>query len=79
MFVLLGILRRLGFYIAYKKLSSPSQSCKFLGILLDSASMEARLPKEKLDKLNAELAFFVDKKRTTLRQLQHLTGILCHA
>ena len=76
---LLKILRKLGFYIAYKKLSTPSQQCKFLGIILDSVNLEARLPDEKLIKLHKELEFFRGKKRATLRQIQRLTGVLCHA
>ena len=43
MFGLMDLLRGLGFYIAYKKLSPPSQSCRFLGIDLDSIHGEARL------------------------------------
>ena len=76
---LIAILRRLGFHIAYKKLSPPSQSCRFLGIELDSVALEARLPEDKIIKLHKELKFFSGKKRATLRQLQRLTGVLCHA
>ena len=76
---LLRVLRRLGFYISYKKLSPPAQSCRFLGIILDSVQQEARLPVDKMSKLHSELPYFSGKKRATLRQLQELTGILCHA
>ena len=55
---LMVILRRLGFHIAYKKLSPPSQRCRFLGIELNSVACEARLPHEKVLKLQQEIAFF---------------------
>ena len=77
--VLMSLLRKLGFYISYKKLLPPSQSCKFLGVILDSVNLECSLPQEKMDKLSKELAFFNGKKRATLHQLQRLTGTLCHA
>ena len=76
---LMSILRHLSFYLAYKKLHPPAQRCRFLGIELDSLQLQARLPRDKIQKLKSELDFFKDKKRATLHQLQRLTGILCHA
>ena len=39
---LVAILRRLGFYISFKKLTHPSQIVRFLGIDIDSVRMEFR-------------------------------------
>ena len=76
---LMQLLRRLGFHIAFKKLLPPSQTCRFLGIILDSVCMEAKLPDDKLEKIKHELDFFSGKKRATLKQIQRLAGTLCHA
>ena len=48
---LVAILRRVGFYISFKKLTHPSQIVRFLGIDIDSVRMELRLPLDKLMKL----------------------------
>ena len=42
------LLRFLGFHVSFSKVSSPSTSCTYLGIEIDSKSMELRLPKNKL-------------------------------
>ena len=48
---LVGILRRLGFSVSYKKLTSPMRISRFLGIELDTVDMKLRLPPDKLCKL----------------------------
>ena len=75
---LINLLITLGFEIAWKKCTSPSTTCVYLGILFDSSSMEISLPQHKLDKLHHELQFFSGKTRATKRQIQRLCGVLAH-
>ena len=71
-------LRRVGFYISYGKVRCPSQVQIYLGVELDSTTMQLRLPQEKLSKLAEEIAFFDGRRRATRKQLQRLCGILSH-
>ena len=71
-------LRDLGFYIAYKKVKSPSQIQIYLGVEINSKEMSLRLPDEKVERLHTELAFFAGRSRATKKQLQKLCGILAH-
>ena len=71
-------LRRVGFYLSYEKVRSPSQIQLYLGVELDSTTMQLRLPQGKLDNLAEEIAFFDGRRRTTKKQLQRLCGILSH-
>ena len=75
---LISILLSLGFYISWKKCTSPSTITKYLGINFDSIRMELSLPPEKVEKLHSELTFFHGRHRATKRQLQRLAGILSH-
>lgn len=72
------VLRRLGFYISYKKVRSPAQIQTYLGVELDSIQMKLRLPDDKIASLHHELEFFAGRLRATKKQLQHLCGILAH-
>ena len=76
--MLITLLGDLGFITSWKKCSTPSKLVRYLGILIDSSSMSLSLPKDKLDKLHAELLFFKDRTRATKRQLQRLCGIIAH-
>ena len=73
-----GILRRLGFYLSYKKIRSPSQVQLYLGVEVDSLCMKLRLPEDKVAKLHEEVVFFKGRLRATKKQLQHLCGVLGH-
>lgn len=75
---LIDHLRRLGFYISWEKVQSPSRVCKYLGIEIDTINMELRLPEERLIKLRKELLFWRGKKKATHKQLQTLVGHLSH-
>lgn len=66
----------LGFPIAQDKTFFPRTSMDFVGITLDSCLMEARLPKEKIQKCLQMLIMFMDKKSCKLRELQSLLGYL---
>lgn len=75
---LIQLLISLGFNIYWKKCSTPSQSCKYLGIWVDSVAMNLSLPQDKLDKFRSEIEFFEEKSRATKKQLQRLCGIFNH-
>ena len=58
----------LGVPLALEKVKGSLTSLPFLGILLDTIKMEARLPEEKLSKLREDVAQWVSRK-TPLRRL----------
>ena len=74
----MGILRRIGFYVSFKKLTPACTITKFLGIEVDSVEMELRLPQEKLDKLICQLNIFNRRRKATKLELEGLGGILAH-
>lgn len=60
---------------AIEKVGGPASSLAFLGILLDTLRMEARLPEEKLKKIQDKVRAWLLKKNATKR----LVGLLQHA
>lgn len=76
--MLVCILRRLGFYVSFKKLSSPACVTRFLGIDIDSIKMELRLPEDKLIKLRLQLKHFMRRRKARKRELESLAGVLAH-
>ena len=54
----------------------PSLIIEFLGIILDSQKIEARLPPDKLNRLSIELDDWHIKKSATLQELQSQIGTL---
>lgn len=75
---LLSTLRRLGFYIAWHKVSSPAQVCTYLGIVLDIEKRQLRLPTDRLARVRKELEFWNGRKKASEKQLSILIGHLCH-
>ena len=65
--------------MAIVKIEGPSTSLPFLRIILDSNKMEARLPLDKLTRLQEELTSWQGKKKVTKRQILSLVGSLHHA
>ena len=76
---LIQLIMHLGFDISYDKLQQPSQDIVFLGIRIQSQSMQVSLPSSKLDDIKACLHNFQRKKHATKRQLQSLAGKLNYA
>ena len=76
---LIKLLRQLGFFIAWKKVISPSTSVVYLGLELDSVALEVSLPEGKLTKLRGLLVDFSKKDRCTRKELEVLAGHLAHA
>ena len=54
--MIVGILHRIGFYISFKKLSTPAQD-------IDSVKMELRLPEDKISKLLTQLRLCIGGKQ----------------
>lgn len=77
--ILIKLLRKLGFSIHWGKVVDPTQIITFLGVELDSICMSLRLPHDKLMSIREELQGFINRKRTTKRQLQSLAGKLSWA
>ena len=73
---LLGVFQQLGLPVSPEKLEGPSQTITFLGIEIDSITMEARLPKDKLDTLSSTISEWLTKTTATQRELQSLIGQL---
>ena len=69
----------LGVPLALEKVESPATTLPFLGIVLDTVKMEARLPEEKLLKLCQEVAKWLDRKDAKKREILSLVGSLQHA
>ncbi len=75
----LEICSKLGVPVSMNKLEGPSTCLSFLGILLDTVSMELRLPPEKLERLKAKIKKWRQRRGCTKRQLLSLIGHLQHA
>lgn len=59
---LISFLRYLGFQISWTKVSPPSTSPTYLGIIIDSDAMELRLPEGKMEKMSRLVKEFMYKK-----------------
>lgn len=68
--------RNLGIPIAANETEGPSTTLEFMGIILDTLRMEARLPADKVEQIQASLALFQTKRTCTLKELQSLIGTL---
>ena len=69
-------LKNLGIPISKHKTEGPSTVLQFLGILLDSVRMEARLPEDKVQRLRSDLSHWSTRKSATLQEIQSLIGTL---
>ena len=66
---------RLGVPLALEKLEGPLTSLPFLGIIIDLNHMEARLPDNKLVRIQGLLGTRLDKKKATKREILSLVGL----
>lgn len=66
----------LGVPIAHEKTMGPFTCLQFVGITLDTITMEARLPQDKIDKCKHLLGGFLSRRSATLRDFQSLIGFL---
>lgn len=75
---LIRLLGEMGFAVNWSKCTSPSTTCVYLGVEINSMKMQLSLPKRKMEKLHSELKFFENKARASKKQIQRLAGVLCH-
>ena len=68
--------KNLNIPISAAKTEGPCQIIQFMGIILDSQKMEARLPEDKIERIRTALRTFQSKRSTTLQELQSLIGTL---
>ena len=73
---LLTLFTDLGIPLAPGKTFHPSTELEFMGILLDSQKMEARLPDDKLSRIRTLIASWQSKRACRLHDLQSLIGSL---
>ncbi|KAK3084124.1 hypothetical protein FSP39_008557 [Pinctada imbricata] len=71
-----SLCEELGIPLAVEKTLGPSTVLAFLGLEIDTNLMCVRIPDDKLNKLKEELSRMLNKKKTTLKELQSLTGLL---
>ena len=62
--------------VVASKTIGPSREIEFMGIILDSVHMEARLPQDKLIRINQLLDSFKNRRSVRLVELQSLIGTL---
>ena len=67
---IIHILRRLGFYVSYRKLTSLSTQARFLGIITDFI----KLPENKVAKLINTLMIVDNRKKVTSKELEKQGG-----
>ena len=76
---LVHICNYLGVPLALEKVEGPPTALPFLGIILDTVTMEARLPQEKLVKLKKEVTEWVGRTDSRKREIFSLVRSLQHA
>ena len=69
----------LGVPLAEEKLEGPTTCLEYLSILLDSASLEARLPPDKLQDTHSSLELWLGRTQSTKQELLSLIGTLSFA
>ena len=72
----LDLCSQIGVPIKASKTELPTTVLTFMGLILDSDLMEARLPLDKLDKLRSLLQAQSRRRKITLLELQSLIGLL---
>ncbi|KAK3103024.1 hypothetical protein FSP39_015834 [Pinctada imbricata] len=71
-----NLCEELGVPLAPEKTIGPATCLTFLGLEIDTVQMLVRIPQEKLDKLKSALLAILNKKKTNLKDLQSLSGLL---
>ena len=77
--VIKDVCSMLGIPLALEKVEGPSDSLTFLGITLDTQTMQARLPDDKLLRIRHQTSAWLSKKKATKREILSLVGLLQHA
>lgn len=74
-----AVFAHLGVPLAEEKVEGPSTTISFLGIILDSVQLEARLPPDKLTRIKQDLHSWSTKEVASKRELLSLIGLLSFA
>ena len=69
----------LGVPLAVEKVSGPSTTIEFLGVILDTGKMEACLPAEKLARTKQMVTEWLGRRNAKKREILSLVGVLQHA
>lgn len=77
--ILIEVCHLLGIPLALEKVLGPATLLDFLGIILDTVRMEARLPSDKLRRIQATIQEWLGRRNATKREILSLVGILQHA
>ena len=72
--IIQGVCHHLGVPLALEKVEGPSKSLTFLGILLDTENMEAYLPRDKLQRICAQIATWLGRKKARDSFLGRITS-----
>lgn len=72
------LLRFLGFYVSWSKITDPSTETIYLGVTIDTERMELRLPASKVQKFKDLVARHVEATWITKKNLEKLNGVLSH-
>ncbi|CAG2237187.1 unnamed protein product [Mytilus edulis] len=70
------IFNKLNIPLSSKKTVGPVCELEYLGIILDTINMQARLPLDKVERITQFISFVLDKKSCTRRELEQLLGHL---
>ena len=62
-------------WVSPDKTIGPTTALQFLGITLDTVSMEARLPDDTLAQCRSLIHSFLNREKATLREIQSLVGV----
>ena len=73
------ICQLLGVPLALEKVEGPSTQLTFLGIMLDTIRMEARLSDDKIARIKQMTTLWLTKKDATKQEIISLIGLLQHA
>ena len=74
--ILTSTFESLGVTLEYSKLEGPSSCLTFMGIEVDTESLQLRLPSDKLSRLKSELSRCCHRRSISKWELQSLTGLL---
>lgn len=76
--LVIAMLRYVGFQVSWKKVTAPSHKTLYLGIEIDSQNMCITLPNMKVQKMRTLVKEIQGKKSASKKQLEKLTGLLAH-
>lgn len=74
--IFIGICKEINLPLAEDKITWATQVIVFLGLLLNSRTQTVSIPIDKIERGKRELDIMVRSKKTTVRQIQKLAGLL---